>query len=75
MYFLTNFFNILSFFDMLFICYDQNMSFIDKCNHSSFQNGLAFDLTMYIYNSTTQNVKVVDQKTSIFVKNAIVREK
>ena len=26
--------------------YDQNKSFIDKCNHSSFQNGLAFDLTM-----------------------------
>ena len=44
------------------------MSFIDKCNHSSFQNGLAFDLTMYIYNSTTQNVKVSDQKTPIFVK-------
>ena len=44
------------------------MSFIDKCNHFSFQNGLAFDLTMSNYHSTAQNVKVADQKTSIFVK-------
>lgn len=50
------------------LCYDQNMSFIDKCNHSSFQNRLVFNLTMYNYHSTTQNVKVVDQKTPIFVK-------
>ena len=44
------------------------MSFIDECNHSSFQNGLAFDLTMSSYHSIEQNVEVVDQKTCIFVK-------
>ena len=67
-----HFFIILSFFDIKFTFCDQNTYFIDKSNHFSFQNGLAFDLVMSSYQLKTQNVKVVVQKTS---KNALIREK
>ena len=73
--FLTNFFNILYFFDIKFPFCNQNISFINKCNHSSFQNGSTFDLIMSSYQYTAQNMKIVVQKTSVFVKNALFREK
>ena len=40
-----------------------------KFNHSSFENGLTFDLIMRIYQTTAQNVRIVVQKPPFFVKN------
>ena len=42
-----------------------NISFIIKCNHSSFENGLTFDLIISTYQSTFQNVKIGVQKVTI----------
>ena len=52
---------------------DQNTSFIDKCNHYSFQNRLIFDLIMFSYHSITQNVKIIVQNIYFFfLKNALL---